>query len=351
MSRLYMREHPSDRVDVRSDTITQPTAAMRAVMESAEVGDDVLGDDPTVIELQNRLAAMFGKEAGLFVASGTMSNAVAIRAHTVPGDEIVCDKSAHIYRYEGGGYAALSGTSIALVDGDKGIMSAEQVQKAIRKAAGSQSHYPNGTLVCVENTSNLGGGACYPQDVLDEIAAVAHANDCKAHIDGARIFNAVVATGVDASRICRDYDSVSICLSKGLGAPVGSVLVGSQEFIDNAHRWRKMFGGGWRQAGVLAAAGLHALDHHIERMKEDHVRALSVAEAINAMDKFSVDISTVQTNMVYVDCNMPASELAAGLAKHGIDLFDIREDAVRIVIHLHITDEDVERIIAAFAAQ
>jgi threonine aldolase len=346
-----MREHPSDRVDVRSDTITQPTAAMRAVMEAAVVGDDVLGDDPTVIALQNKAAALFGKEAALFVASGTMSNAVALRAHTVPGDEIICDRSAHIYRYEGGGYAALCGASVALVDGEKGIMTPEQVQNAIRKADGSQSHYPDGSLVCVENTSNLGGGGCYPQDTLDEIAAVARANDCKSHIDGARIFNAVIATGNSPARICRDYDSVSICLSKGLGAPVGSVLVGSQEVIDRAHRWRKMFGGGWRQAGILAAAGIYALDNHVERIAEDHQRARRIAEAIAVMDGFDVDLSTVQTNMVYVNTEVPAADVASSLAELGIDLFDIAPNSVRIVVHLHITDEDVERIIAAFDAQ
>jgi threonine aldolase len=320
-------------------------------MESAVVGDDVLGDDPTVIALQNKVAALFGKEAALFVASGTMSNAVALRAHTVPGDEIICDRSAHIYRYEGGGYAALCGASIALVDGEKGIMLPEQVQNAIRKAAGSQSHYPDGSLVCVENTSNLGGGGCYPQEALDEIAAVARANDCKSHIDGARIFNAVIATGNSPARICRDYDSVSICLSKGLGAPVGSVLVGSQEVIDRAHRWRKMFGGGWRQAGILAAAGIYALDNHVERIAEDHQRARRIAEAIAVMDGFDVDLSTVQTNMVYVNTEVPATEVVASLAELGIDLFDIALNTVRIVVHLHITDEDVERIITAFAAQ
>ena len=346
-----MREYPSDRVDVRSDTVTKPTAAMRAVMEKAEVGDDVLGDDPTVNKLQDRLAKMFGKEAGLFVASGTMSNAIALRTHTVPGDEIVCDKTAHIYKYEGGGYAALCGVSVSLVDGEDGLMTADQVRSAIRKAEGSGSHYPDGKLVCVENTSNLGGGACYTQDALDEIAAVAKENGCGTHIDGARIFNAAITTGVDVARMCRDYDSVSICLSKGLGAPVGSVLVGSQDFINKAHRWRKMFGGGWRQAGVLAAAGLFALDNHIERLAEDHERALRVAKAINAMDNFSVDMGAVQSNLVYVNCNIPAADVASSLGEYGIDMFDLPYNRVRVAIHLHITDEDVERIIAAFAAQ
>ncbi len=345
----YMRDHPSERVDIRSDTVTQPTAEMRAVMESASVGDDVLGDDLTVIELQNRVAKLFGKEAALFVASGTMSNAVAIRAHTVPGDEIVCDKTAHIYKYEGGGYAALCGVSIALVEGTNGIMKPSDVELAIRKSEDSQGHYPNGTLVCVENTSNLGGGTCYPQQTLDEIAAIAHKNGCKAHIDGARIFNAIVNTGIDAKRMTRDYDSVSICFSKGMGAPVGSVLVGSSEFIARAYRWRKMFGGGWRQAGILAQACLFALDNNIQRMEEDHARAKRIAAAINLMDNFSVDLDTVQTNMVYVECNALASKVVEGLEKQGIDLFDLSLNKVRIVCHLHINDEDEQRIIKAFS--
>ena len=346
-----MREYYSDWVDVRSDTVTQPTVAMRTVMEKAVVGDDVLGDDPTVIELQNRVAKMFGKEAALFVASGTMANAIALRTHTNPGDEIICDKTAHIYKYEGGGYAALCGASISLVEGKGGLMTAEQVQKAIRKAEGSGSHYPDGTLVCVENTSNLGGGACYTQDALDEIAAVAKVNGCGTHIDGARIFNAAIATGVDVSRMCRDYDSVSICFSKGLGAPVGSVLVGSQEFINKAHRWRKMFGGGWRQAGIIASGALYALDNHVDRLAEDHARARRVAEDIDAMENFSVDLEAVQSNLVYVNCKIPAADVVESLAEHGIDMFDLPYNRVRVAIHLHITDEDVARIIAAFAAQ
>ncbi len=345
-----MREYPSDRVDLRSDTVTQPTAAMRAVMEAAEVGDDVLGDDPTVQALQERLASMLGKEAALFVPSGTMSNAVAIRAHTSPGDEIVTETTSHIYQYEGGGYAALSGCSIALVPAVRGIMNPDDVANAIRKEAGSLGHYPDGTLVCVENTSNRGGGTCYPQETLDAIAKLAHDNGCMAHIDGARLFNAVIATGTDAARMVRDYDSISICLSKGLGAPVGSVLVGSADFIAKAHRWRKMFGGGMRQAGVIAAGGLYALEHHIDRLAEDHARARKLAEAVNAMDGFSVDLDSVQTNMVYVDGDLGAQKIMEGLAEHGVDVLDVGPTAVRAVIHLHITDEDIERTIAAFAA-
>ena len=345
-----MREHPSDRVDLRSDTVTQPTDDMRKLMTSAPVGDDVLGDDPTVIKLQNRVAKMFGKEAALFVTSGTMANAIALRTHTIPGDEIVCDKTAHIYKYEGGGYAALCGASISLVEGKGGIMTAEQVKQAIRKADGSGSHYPDGTLVCVENTSNLGGGACYSQEALDEIAAVAKANGCATHIDGARIFNASIATGIDVARMCRDYDSVSICFSKGLGAPIGSVLVGSQEFINKAHRSRKMFGGGWRQAGIIASGALFALDNNIDRLAEDHIRARMLAESIGQMDGFEVDISTVQSNMVYISTEALAVDVIQNLAENGIDALDLSPHMIRLVTHLHITDEDIERTIAVFSS-
>ncbi len=346
-----MREYPSNRVDLRSDTVTQPTAAMRGAMQNAVVGDDVLGDDQTVIELQNRLAEMLGKEAALFVPSGTMSNAIAIRAHTNPGDEIVTESTSHIYVYEGGGYAALSGCSVALVPGKLGIMTPEDVAKAIRKGDGSLGHFPNGSLVCVENTSNRGGGTCYPQETLDAIAKIAHDNDCAAHMDGARLFNAAIATGTAPARIVRDYDSVSICLSKGLGAPVGSVLVGSSEFIALAHRWRKMFGGGMRQAGVIAACGLYAIDNHIERLSEDHERAHRLAIAVNSHSHFEVDLDSVQSNMVFVRTpEGTADKVVEHLASQGVDILTINDSVVRAVTHLHITDEDIERTISAFSS-
>jgi threonine aldolase len=344
-----MHEHPSDRVDMRSDTITQPTSAMRERMATAEVGDDVLGDDPTVIELQNRIAEIFGKEASLFVPSGTMSNAIAIRAHTNPGDEIVTEATSHIYIYEGGGYAALSGCSIALVPGHTGLMEPADVQKAIRKVDGSLGHFPNGSLVCVENSSNRGGGSCYSQEVLDDIAHIAHTNDCAAHMDGARIFNAAIATQTDVARMVRDYDSISICLSKGLGAPVGSMLIGDSEFIALAYRWRKMFGGGMRQAGILAAAGLFALDHNVERLAEDHLRAKRLATAVNDMSGFSIDLDSVQSNMVYIStAEGEAQAVVDRLVDQGVDTLTIDESTVRAVIHLHITDQDIERAITAF---
>jgi len=346
---LTMRDYPGDRVDMRSDTVTQPTPGMRQAMSQAMVGDDVLGDDPTVIELQNRMARMFDKESALYVPSGTMCNATAIRAQTEPGDEIVTEAHSHIYVYEGGGFAALSGVSVALVPGKMGIMEPTDVAKAIRKGDGSLGHFPNGSMVCVENTSNRGGGTCYPLKTMDEIAEVAKENACTSHIDGARIFNASVATGVEVSRMARDYDSISVCLSKGLGAPVGSVLVGSSEMMYRAHRWRKMFGGGMRQAGILAAAGLYALDNHIERMIEDHRLARRLAEAIDKMTSFSVDLAQVQTNMVYIGCSDGGAEdLVARLSNLGVDTLTIDDSSIRAVTHLHLTDEDIERAIVAF---
>jgi threonine aldolase len=338
------------RVDLRSDTVTQPTPAMREAMATAPIGDDVLGDDPTVKALEARAAQLLGKEAALFVPSGSMSNAVAIRTQTQPGDEIVTEATSHIYVYEGGGYAALSGCSVALVRGERGLMNPADVAKAIRKADGSLSHFPNGSLVCVENTSNRGGGTVYPQDSLDAIATVAKEHDCAAHLDGARLFNAAVSSGTGPARMVREFDTISVCLSKGLGAPVGSVLVGSRDLIARAHRWRKLFGGGMRQAGILAAAGLHALEHHVARLADDHRRARRLAEAVDAMDGFSVDLATVETNMAYIKTlgGAIAGQVVAALAEHGVDLMSLGPDSLRVVTHLHISDADIDRAIAAF---
>ena len=353
-----MKDYPSERVDLRSDTVTQPTPPMREAMAAAVVGDDVLGDDPTVIELQNRIAEMLGKEAALFVPSGTMSNAVAIKSQTKPGDEIVTHRKSHIYMYEAGGYAVLAGCSISLVEGERGQMSPEDVQRAIRKVAGSDSHYPECTLICVENTANVGGGSIYDQETLDAICEVAHKNDCRAHMDGARMFNAIVASGTDPARMVRDFDTISICLSKGLGAPIGSVLVGDAATITEAHRWRKMFGGGMRQSGILAAAGLYALENNIDRLGEDHARARRLAEALDAMEAYSIDLGAVQSNMVYINCKKDgAKTLVNNLAERGIDVLDLEQgvdygdiSTVRAVVHLHITDEDIDRVITAFDA-
>jgi len=344
-----MRHYPSDRVDLRSDTVTQPTSEMRKIMSSAIVGDDVLGDDSTVNELQEYIARILGKEAALFVPSGTMSNAIAIKSQTKPGDEIVTHKKSHIYLYEGGGYASLAGCSVSLVGGDKGLMSPEDVKSAIRKSEGSQSHYPNCSLICVENTANMGGGSLYPIDVLDSICQIAHDNNCRAHLDGARLFNATVASNISPDRMVKNFDTISICLSKGLGSPVGSLLVGDSETIAEAHRWRKIFGGGMRQSGILAAAGLYALKNNIDRLHEDHSRAFKLAKSVNSMNGFEVDISSVQSNMAYITCqNKSASTVVSELGNLGIDVLSINEDVVRAVTHLHITDEDISRTIDAF---
>ena len=337
-------------IDIRSDTVTQPTEGMRKAMLEADVGDDVLGDDPTVIKLQNKAAELLGKESALYVPSGTMSNIVATRTHTSPGDEIVTEAHSHIYRYEGGAFAALSGCSVALVDGNNGLMTSEQVSSSIRKAEGSLSHYPNGSLVCVENTAQGGGGSVYSQEAIDDICKVAKEKDCKLHMDGARLFNASVASNTDPARMVRDFDSISICLSKGLGAPIGSVLVGSKEDLAQAHRWRKMFGGGMRQAGMMAAAGIYALENNIDRLREDHRRARKFAEALVEMPNFSVNLDTVQSNIVYIGVGKGRSkQMIEKLAKQDIDILDTDDSTIRAVFHLQIGDEDLEKIIEAFA--
>ena len=337
-------------IDIRSDTVTQPTEGMRKAMLEADVGDDVLGDDPTVIKLQNKAAELLGKESALYVPSGTMSNIVATRTHTSPGDEIVTEAHSHIYRYEGGAFAALSGCSVALVDGKNGLMTSAQVSSSIRKAEGSLSHYPNGSLVCVENTAQGGGGSVYSQEAIDDICKVAREKDCKLHMDGARLFNASVASNTDPARMVRDFDSISICLSKGLGAPIGSVLVGSKEDLAQAHRWRKMFGGGMRQAGMMAAAGIYALENNIDRLREDHRRARKFAEALVEMPNFSVNLDTVQSNIVYIGVGKGRSkQMIEKLAKQDIDILDTDDSTIRAVFHLHIGDEDLEKIIEVFA--
>ena len=313
-------------------------------MARAEVGDDVNGDDLTVIRLQEEVAGLLGMEAGLFVPSGTMSNAVAIRTHTQPGDEIIAEEHSHLYVYEGGGYAALSGCSIALVPGKYGLVNPEDVRKRIRKSEGSQSHFPNASLICLENTSNRGGGTCYSLETLTEIGDIARESDCRMHLDGARFFNAVVASGNSASELVAMFDSVSICLSKGLGAPVGSVLVGSKPFIQEAHRWRKMFGGGMRQSGILAAAGLYALEQNFDRLKDDHDHARKLAESIQGLHGLHISMDTVQSNMVYVQTEESADSWKQKLEEQGVLCFALGEDTLRLVTHLHIDEEQVEEV-------
>ena len=338
--------------DFRSDTITRPTPAMRKAIAEAPVGDDVWGDDPSVNALQDRAAALFGKEAALFVPSGTMANQICVRTHTEPGDEIIVEADSHIFLYEGGAFAAISGVSIQRVPAERGIMTTEAIAQHIRPDGG-MSHFPVSKLLCVENTANRGGGTAYPLDRLAAIGELARAHNLRLHLDGARVFNAAVAQGVPVSQIAAPFDSIACCLSKGLGCPVGSLVIGSRAFIDRAHRFRKMFGGGMRQAGLLAAAGLHAFDHHIDRLADDHARARQLAEALCALPGVDIDLASVETNMVYIDVSdtgIDAPTFNARLAEHGVHMHAVSPTRLRAVTHLDLATPHVHAAINAFEA-
>ena len=264
-------------IDLRSDTVTKPTPEMRAAMAQAEVGDDVFDEDPTVHLLQDRVARLLGKEAALFVPSGTMANQICIRAHTSPGDELICETTSHVYVWEAGGPAALSGVTTRTVDGDYGVLDVQQIRHLIRPAS---EHYTRSRLVVLENTHNRGGGRVYPLEKIQAISTWAHANGLAMHLDGARIWNASVATGIALEEWCRPFDSVAVCFSKGLGAPIGSAVVGTKDFVAKARRIRKLFGGHMRQVGILAAGAIHALDQHLSRLADDHRHAQMLAQSI-----------------------------------------------------------------------
>ena len=324
-------------IDFRSDTVTLPTPAMLAYMQSAPVGDDVFGEDPSINALEAKTADLFGMEAGLFCPSGTMTNQLAIKTHTQAGDEVICEELSHIYQYEGGGIASNSGASVKLLRGNRGRISAEQVLAAIHP---DDVHKPISKLVSLENTCNRGGGACYDFSEIEAIQKVAKSNGLGLHLDGARIFNAIVHKKEDPKQYGKVFDSISICLSKGLGAPVGSVLLGSAPFIKKARRWRKVFGGGMRQAGSLAAAGIYALDNHIERLKEDHAKALEIKTALLKKD-FVKEIFEVETNIViaHIEGKYNATELAAVLKEKNILVIAMTPALIRFVVHLDITNE------------
>ncbi len=337
-------------VDLRSDTVTRPTPGMRGALAAAEVGDDVLGDDPTVNALQERCAALLGMEAALFVPSGSMANQVAIRAVTEPGDELIIDETTHSYNYETAGPAALSGCSVRLLAGVRGVFTAEQVAAAVRP---DNAHCPHSRMVIVENTNNRGGGTVWPPRRVAEIRAVADRFGLHLHMDGARLMNACVAAGCRPTDYTRHVHSVSMCFSKGLGAPVGSIVAGPKPFIARAHRFRKMFGGAMRQAGILAAAALYALDHHVERLAEDHARARRLAEAIAELPGIRLDPATVETNIVLFDVEPSlgtAAEFVARLREHGVWMLPTPPQRVRAVTHLDVTAAGIEQAIAAFRA-
>jgi threonine aldolase len=321
-------------IDYRSDTVTRPTPAMLEAMFSAKVGDDVLGEDPTVQLLEQKAAAIFGMEAGLFCPSGTMTNQIAIKVHTQPGDEVICDALSHIYLYEGGGIAFNSGASVKLLQGNNGRITAQQVAGAINP---NDVHKPQTTLVSLENTSNRGGGSCYTLEDLQAIHKICHENQLKLHLDGARLFNALVATGQQAGTYGKIFHSISICLSKGLGTPVGSVLLGSESFIARARRVRKVLGGGMRQAGYLAAAGIYALDHHVKRLALDHEHAKNIAAALQKKD-FVGEMMPVETNIIIFEVKgrFTPKSLAAKLEEKHIKVMPISPTQVRMVLHLDI---------------
>ena len=329
-------------VDLRSDTVTRPTPGMLKAMFEAEVGDDVFQADPTVNALEAQSAELSGMEAALFTPSGTMANQLAIRCWTQPGDEVLMEAGAHPYNYEAGAAAAISGVQIRTVPGEKGLMTPSDVFGCVRV---DDPHFAPATLLCLENTSNRGGGTPYPQSVLDELAEGGRARGLKIHLDGARVFNAAVATGSSLSRIVQDFDSVAFCLSKGLGAPVGSLLCGPAEFIHRARRMRKMLGGGMRQAGYLAAAGRYALEHHVERLAEDHRRAARLAEGLRGLGLTAPEPAT---NMVYFDIDK-AQDAVDRVGECGIQLLTVGPSTIRAVTHLDVDDAGIEATIEAFS--
>ena len=338
------------RVDLYSDTQTRPSRAMREAMANAEVGDEQLNEDPTVLDLCARVAELLGKEAALFLPSGTMCNAVAYRAHTRPGDEIILHETSHPVHYEAGGPAALAGVSLRTLGGERGMFTADQVRAALRSGAPNTQH---SRLVSVENATNVGGGAVWDIDALEEVAAAAHQNGLATHMDGARLMNAVVASGEPAAAFARSYDSAWIDMSKGLGAPVGGVLAGSRDFIAEALRFKFQFGGAMRQAGIIAAAGIYALENNVERLAEDHANARLFARLIAQIDAIEVDADAIETNMVFFDVpgtgGLDAAAVEARLREQGVRIGAIGPHRMRAVTHLDVDAAGVEEAARALA--
>jgi threonine aldolase len=331
-------------IDLRSDTVTRPSAGMRAAMAAAEVGDDVFGDDPTVSRLEERVADMLGKEAAVYVPSGTMSNQLAVNVHTQPGDELLCDVNCHIYNYEAGGPAILSGVTCRTLEGDFGILDLTQLEDKIRNA--DDVHLVKTRMVCLENTHNRGGGRIYPIEKIEAISQWAWKNGLIMHLDGARLWNAIVATGISAREWGKHFDTVSVCFSKGLGAPVGSALAGPKAVIAKARRTRKLFGGGMRQAGIIAAGCLYALDHNIERLADDHRNAQILAEAIADTPGLHLEPAEVDTNLVWfrIDKSLGnAKDITARLKQNGVLVHAAGPQKIRACTHLDVSKAQAER--------
>lgn len=325
-------------INLISDTVTKPTEGMLKAMMNADVGDDVFKGDPTVNLLQEKVADMFGMEDALFFPSGTMANQVAIKLHTQPGDKLFCDKWAHVYNYEGGGAAFNSGVSCKLIDGDRGMFTADQLKYVAEGRA--DIHVPYSRLVCVENTTNKGGGACWDFEELKNIRNVSNEFNLAYHLDGARLFNALVKKNETPKQYGKLFDTISICLSKGLGAPIGSVLIGSKEHMAKALRIRKLLGGAMRQVGYIAAAGIYALDHHIERLQEDHEKAKEIGKTLQQLS-YVKKVEPIETNIIifYVSDNLDANSFIEDMKEKGILLTSMGEGKIRIVTHLDYTDK------------
>jgi len=333
------------RIDLRSDTVTRPTEAMREAMARAEVGDNVYDEDPTVRALEERAAALFGVEAALYVPSGTMANQIALKIHTQPGDDVIAGQFAHSYLYEGGASAAWSGVQFTLV-GQSGLFTVDEARAAIKP---DDHHFAPTSLIMAENTHNRSGGRVFPLEELRGLRSLADEHGFGFHIDGARILNASVARGTPPSAYGEVAHTLSLCLSKGLGAPVGSLIMGSAQRMDRAHRFRGMLGGAMRQCGIIAAGGLFALEHHIERLADDHRRARRFAEGLAATEGVRVDLDMVETNIVVFDVTRPsrtAADVVGAAAERGLGFFDLSERSIRAVFHLGIDDEQTEEAVA-----
>lgn len=346
--RMFEPEMKPSLIDLRSDTVTKPTPGMLEKMMQAELGDDVFGEDPTVNALQDYAADMFGMQAALFCSSGTQTNQIAIKLHTQPGDEVICDALSHVYLYEGGGIAFNSGASVRLLQSDRGMFTADQVSGNINE---DNVHFPSSRLVCIENTVNKGGGACWDWQALEKIRNVCTENKLAFHLDGARLFNAIVARGNTPKDYGSLFDTISICLSKGLGAPVGSLLLGTHEHIYKARRIRKVMGGGMRQAGTLAAAGLYALQHHVDRLADDHRKAKQAEQVLRNLP-WVEDILPVETNIVIfrIREQLSSAALLQHLDQHNVRAVSTGRNMFRFVFHLDQSDADIDRLCEVLSA-
>ena len=331
------------KIDLRSDTVTKPSKEMREAISNAEVGDDVFGEDPTVKKLQDKCAEISGKDKALYVTTGCLGNQLAIKGHTKQGDEVICESESHIFHYETSAPSIISNVQLHTVNGINGVMNPEDIKIAVRS---NEYYFPKTTLICIENTHNRAGGTIQPLENLKEIYEFAKDNGIKLHIDGARIFNAAAATGIALKEYAQYCDSISFCFSKGLGAPVGSVLCGEKDFIDTAHKWRKILGGGMRQSGIIAAAALYALENNVDRLKVDHEKAKYFAEEISKIDGFNVNLDNVQTNIVVFSYSKKSKEdLINLLESNGVRISSGSYENLRAVFHLDVTFEEVKKSI------